>query len=90
MNNLEFIEKLKEIMVFAEKYQKFFENPSLFIEEIKNMNPVFLKEQRDKYEVLSPYKNGECLAPVNFVRFLILDKLINGKEVDIELIEEID
>jgi len=90
MNNLEFIEKLKEIMVFAEKYQKFFENPSLFIEEIKNMNPIFLKEQRERYEVLSTYKNGERLAPVNFVRFLILDKLVNSKEIDIELIKEIE
>lgn len=90
MNNLELIEKLKEIMAFAEKYQKFFENPSLFIGEIKNMNPVFLKEQRDKYEDWSTYRNGTRLAPVNFVRFLILDKLINGKEVNIELIEEIE
>lgn len=93
MNNLEFVEKLKEIMIFAEKYQKFYENPSLFLEEIKNMDPLYLKEQRDKYEVLSTYKNGERLAPVNFVRFLILDILINDKddkEINIEFIEEIE
>ncbi len=90
MNNLGFIEKLKEIMNFAEKYYKFFTDPNLFIEEIKKMDPEFLKEQRKKYEDWSTYKNGKRLAPVNFVRYLILDKLLNDDKVDITLIEEIE
>ena len=90
MNASEFMEKLKELMKFAEKYQKFFDNPDLFIEEIKSMDHDFLEEQRAKYEDLSTYKKNSRLAPVNFIRYVILDKLIKDKEVNVDLIEEME
>ncbi|TKJ26352.1 MAG: hypothetical protein CEE42_04800 [Promethearchaeota archaeon Loki_b31] len=84
-----FLEILNKLWDFANNYTSYFNNPALFLETIKSMDKSFLFEQQDNYKLYSLYDKDNMLAPVNFVRYIILNKILSDKEITIEMIEEL-
>lgn len=89
MDKLDFINKLKSLNDFAKKLSKFEDTPDFFLEEIENLELHFLQEQRNNYERVSLQSNKKKLNPVNFVRYVILDKILKRENINLTIIDDI-
>lgn len=90
VNMTEIREKIKGIIEYANKLNEYKEDPDSFLEAIKIISKDYLKERRDFYKNRRLMKNGS--NSVNAIRYIILDKIVEGKvekKIDIEMIETI-
>lgn len=81
------IEKIKEIIEYSNQINEYKEDPDYFLEAIKKLPKNHLQERREYYKNQHLKKNG--YNSVNTVRYIILDKILKDKSVDIEMIEAI-
>ncbi|MHA1275195.1 MAG: AAA family ATPase, partial [Promethearchaeota archaeon] len=75
------------IIQYAIQLNKYVNDPSILLEDIKKLPISYLKERRDHFKRQKLGKDGK--NSVNTVKFLILDKIINNQVIDIETIEAI-
>jgi len=83
----EVIEKVKQIIDYANKLNNYMKDPDFFLEAIKKLPRDCLEERRKFYKNQHLKKNGS--NSVNTVRYLILNKILNGESINIETIEGI-
>ena len=86
VNNIK--EKIKTVSDFSKKLSKFKKEPQFFLKEIKNMTEQYLEDRKRYYKKHSLNKD-ESLRPVNFLRYILLDKITSNEKVNISIIKEI-
>ncbi len=84
---LEIIEKIQKVIDYANRLEEFRKNPEKFLETIEKLPREYLEKIRGWWKNLKLTKTGG--NSVNTVRFIILDRILKGDPVSIEIIEEI-
>ncbi|KKN28881.1 hypothetical protein LCGC14_0849690 [marine sediment metagenome] len=87
MEDVKFLETINEINDWSKKFVIFENDVNKFISEVSNLDEDFLSKQREIYYEASLYKNK--IRPVNYVRLVILDNIINRKALNEDIINEI-
>jgi 5-methylcytosine-specific restriction protein B len=80
-------QQIKKICDLANKLHDFSEDDSQFLDAIKSLDRAYLIEERDKFKENS-IAHDNTLKPVNFIKFIVLDKLLNGENLSVEKIDE--
>mgnify|MGYP001567260041 CR=1 FL=1 len=88
MERTELNAKIKEICAISNRLHGFEENEESFLEAIKGLDRKYLTVERDKFSEGSLNWQG-VLKPVNFLKFLVIDSILNGKAVSLKLIDEL-
>ncbi len=78
-------EKAKKIQVYAKELEKMKNDENYLFDYINKMSKEEIEELTEFY---NPFKS-KSLQPVNFLRFVVLDKLKKGERITKELVEEI-
>jgi flagellar biosynthesis GTPase FlhF len=79
------INKLSDL---ANKLHSFEEDPNAFLEVIKNLDRSYLEEEHANFKEYST-DSKNILKPVNFAKYIILDKILKNKDVKLSLLDEI-
>lgn len=87
MKQLRFKEEVEILHNYAQSYRKFQENPNLLLDEIKNLDIEELEKQRRDFSNYISSLNKPYV--INFIRFLVLERILNKQDISIELIIEI-
>jgi hypothetical protein len=88
MESNEVLEKLKEISLISNKLGEFEKDHEHFLGVIKNLDEKYLRTAHEKFQSLSTDSKGK-LKPVNFVKFIVLDRILKGHPISITKIDEI-
>ena len=86
MEESKFLNVLEKINEWSQKFAFFEENPQKFLEERMKLDRQFLEEQRENYANDSYYTK---LAPVNFIRLVLLDLILEGeKKLNVTILKD--
>jgi len=88
MDSNEFSDAIKEICNMSNRLAGFQENHASFLDAIKALDREYLQEELGKLADHSITGKG-VLRPVNFVKYVVVDRILRNQEIGIELIEEI-
>jgi len=80
--------KIKELCNLANKLYGFENNYESFLVAIKELDRAYLEVELEKFREGSVNWQG-VLKPVNFIKFLVIHRVLKGQEVSLELIDEI-
>jgi len=87
MNNIEFKNIITPIMDVSKRLSEFEEDEQLFLTTIKNLDSDYLERMKIKYKKDAIDLKGG-LKPVNFLRYIIVDKILKKDIINIETINQ--
>lgn len=88
MEPTELSNAIKILCDMSNRLQVFMDDHAAFLEAIKRMDRGFLQIEWKKLSEHSISSKG-ILKPVNFVKFVVVDLILNNRNINIELLEEI-
>ncbi len=88
MEDEEFETIIKGISDLSIDLSKFKKDNSLFLEKIKNMDRKYLEKEKTQFMANSTSSKG-VLRPVNFLKFITLNKILSGEEINVDSIKDI-
>ncbi len=87
MDKAVLVSKIKELSNLANKLHGFEDDEESFLVAIKGLDRKYLEGELEKFREGSISWNG-VLKPVNFLKFLVIDKVLDDKDVSLEIIDE--
>lgn len=87
MDKVTLVSKIKELCDYSNRLHVYEENENSFLEAIKGLDRKYLIGERDKFRDSSINGQG-VLKPVNFLKFIVIDNILNGKDVSLDMIDE--
>jgi len=88
MNQEEILKEIKSVCGVAKILYEFENSDEAIIEAIKNMNNDYLDKERNKFRNDSIGSNGK-LKPVNFIKYVMVDRFLNGKEMNLTVLKNL-
>lgn len=88
MKPVEISNAIKELCGIANKLKEFEDDHAKFLEVIKALDRSYLEMEQSKFANDSINHKG-ILNPVNFVKYVIIDKILSNQNVNIDLLNEI-
>ena len=86
----EFQDAAAELNQLARRYHRFEEDPGAFLDALHQMDERLRAHREDSAKKLTSKREGvEQIRPVNFLRRVIVDRILDGKHVSVSDLSEI-